>query len=407
MRIELVAIGNEILSGRILNTNAAFISEHLYQNGWLVERHTTLPDDPEQIRQGLQEALHRSAVVIVTGGLGPTCDDLTRHVIAAIFDSEFHYNQEVADDLIKRFGQKLPSLKDQATIPSKATPILNKFGTAPGLRFQTKTSTLFCLPGVPSEMENMFVADVLPHLHKIFATKEKIYSQKVHICLCTESAIDPTLRKLKKRYPELDVGIYPSYGTVTIVFASKDKHTLDAAKEVLVTEFATYVFESESGYIEEAVHQLLISERKTLALAESCTGGAIAARLTAIAGASDYFLGSAVVYSEELKHAFLHVSKNTLSNKGAVSEEVVREMLSGIFEKTSADYGIAVTGIAGPSGGTPEKPVGTIWAAVGERGKEPDVGTFFVRGSRKTIITFTGDRLLSNLWRKIAYGMSS
>ena len=407
MNIELIAIGNEILSGRVVNTNVAFLSEQIALNGWNVQRHITLPDDPKKIEQGIKESIERAAIIIVTGGLGPTCDDLTRNAMASIFNSDFYYDENVAQDLIKRYGKNLLSLEDQATIPSKAVPILNKFGTAPGLIFKNKKSTLFALPGVPHEMEQMFINDVLPYLYKLFDKIEKVHTRKLHICLNSESSVDPTLRNLQERYPELDIGIYPSYGILTVVFRSKNLKILESAQHILKEEFDTYVFESSSGLIEEAVHQAMGAKGKKLALAESCTGGSIAARLTSLPGSSDYFLGSVVVYSNEFKHNFLHVSKNTLLEHGGVSRQTVSEMLVGLFKNTTADYGVAVSGIAGPSGGTLEKPIGTIWAAIGERGKEPDVSTFTIKGSRKTIITVASVRLLSFLWRKVLHGVSS
>jgi nicotinamide-nucleotide amidase len=243
-------------------------------------------------------------------------------------------------------------------------------------------------------------------LREYFHSKQKLLIEKHYLCLTSESAVDPTLRELKSNYPDLDVGIYPSYGLLTVVFAAHKRATLDAAKQLLHKRFETFLYDTLSGSIEEAVHNWMIVNRKTLALAESCTGGAMAARLTALPGSSDYFLGSAVVYSNAWKHQLLGVDQATLNKHGEVSEATVREMLSGLFLRTDADYGVAVTGFAGPTGGSPDQPIGTVWAAIGQRGHLPDVGKLFVRGNRKTIITVATNRLLAILWRKAAHGVS-
>jgi nicotinamide-nucleotide amidase len=397
--IEIIAIANEVLCGMTVNTNAAFISEQLSLAGWTISRHTTLPDDPAALEEGLKEALERSSLVITTGGLGPTCDDLTRDVFAKLFDSPLRFDETVAAHLKKRFGNQLISLEDQATIPAKAQPLLNDVGTAPGLVFPH----LIALPGVPQEMRHMFLHKVLPYLKEHFPIPPDRHRETIHLCLLPESAIDPLLREIQADNPEVSIGIYPSYGTVTVFFSGAKKEQVALASQRLQKAFATHIF--PTGKIEEAIHETLIQRKKTLALAESCTGGLIASHLTALPGASAYFLGSLVVYSNSLKERLLGVSPETLRQHGSVSPEVASEMLQGLFKATGADYGIAVSGIAGPTGGTPEKPVGTIWAAIGERGKPPHIGTFQARGSRETIILSTTRRLLGHLWRQLAYNV--
>ena len=405
MIIELISIGDELLKGITVNTNAAFLSRHLQQNGYAVSRQTTLSDQRESLLAGFKDALERADLVIATGGLGPTLDDQTRHVAAELFHSDFRFDQTIADDITRRFSGMNVSMEDQATVPTKAKTLPNRVGTAPGLLFTEKGKTLILLPGVPREMEPMFLDQVLPFVQKQWPLQDKKFSAQLHFCLVYESHIDPHLRELSKRYPAVEAGIYPSHGVQSVILNSPDKEQLFLFRKELIYNFGDYHYEAPHGKIEEALQAWFIQHKKKLALAESCTGGLISSHLTAIPGASDYYLGSLVVYSNEMKEKILGVSKETLNTYGAVSAEAVYEMLDGVFKKTDADFAIAVSGIAGPSGGTEQKPVGTIWAAIGERGKAPDIGTFKGKGSRQTIILMTTNYLLSTLWRKVEKGI--
>lgn len=401
--IEVVAIGNEVLRGAVLNSNAAYISQALFQQGWKVGRHSVLPDEGDLLKTGLQEALERSSIVITTGGLGPTFDDCTRKAVAELLSSGFHLNKEVEAHLEARFGKSLTSLKDQATIPRKAIPFLNRVGTAPGLLFHHKKKLLLMLPGVPVEMRAMFSEQVLPYLLEHFSPERRRYSESLHLCLMTESTIDPLLREFQATAPEVEIGIYPSQGSVTVSVTAENREMVEPLLNQIKAEFPKNVFSSVSGKIEEAVHELLIAKKKTLALAESCTGGRMASHLTSLSGASEYFLGSIVAYSNELKHTLLSVQEKTLREKGAVCPDTVYEMLLGLFEVTKADYGIAVSGIAGPTGAAPDKPVGTIWAAMGAQGEPPHIFTFHAKGNREKIILYSTNHLFSTFWQRLAF----
>lgn len=397
MQIEVIAIGDEILSGMTVNSNAAYIGKRLMDAGYKVTRQTTLSDTPEVLKAGLKEALERSSIVITTGGLGPTCDDLTRGVAAELFDSPFHLDAKVAEDLSRRFGDSPISLEDQATIPSKAIPFLNTVGTAPGLAFTDEKHSLLLLPGVPTEMRAMFDVSILPYIEAKHPLKKKFFQKWLNFSLLTESQVDPVLRELEKEFPEVCFGIYPAYGTISISLTSFHEEMLEMPADRIFAAFKERAFFSPSREIDEAVHLEMQNRKKTLALAESITGGSMAAHLTAHAGASHYFLGSIVAYSNELKTSLLGVSHATLEKEGAVSRGAALEMLEGVFRLTNADYAIAVTGIAGPTGATPGKPVGTVWGAVGARGKDPFVETFHRRGQRDTVIIYSMRRLFANL----------
>ncbi|MCX6990662.1 MAG: CinA family nicotinamide mononucleotide deamidase-related protein [Chlamydiae bacterium] len=406
MRIEVIAIAEEILKGMIINTNSSYISATLSRLGWSSSRHTVLPDEKEALTEGLKEALARSDLVITTGGLGPTLDDITRHVAAELFSSDFTFNKEIAEDLAKRYGKDLPSLADQATVPTKAHILKNAVGTAPGFVFTDKGKTLVLMPGVPPEMQPMLDQEVIPYLKKNFSNNLKPLVETIHFCLINENMLDPLLRQLKNDYPSMEFGIYPGYGVLTVTLKSGNTIDLKAARDRIVSEFPTHQFTGSSGKIEEALSTLLKEQKKTLSFAESCTGGLMAHKITSLPGASDFFLGSLVTYSNQMKEQVLKVAKTTLESCGAVSKETVEEMLHGLLEVSQADYGIAVSGIAGPSGGTQDKPVGTVWAAIGERGKKPDLFRLDIRGSRQTIILISSIKLLASLYRKIRYGVS-
>ncbi len=405
MHIEIVSIGDELLKGMVVNTNAAYLSHILFENGYEVSRHTVFSDEPPILDKELRAALSRSSVIITTGGLGSTLDDHTRKIAAVLFGSEFAYNEKVAQDLKKRFGDKLANLEDQATLPVAALPLLNSVGTAPGLVFTAPNKMLVLLPGIPLEMQRMFVEKVLPLLKERMPVAKKRESALFHLCLIKESTIDPLLRELKASFPDVHMGIYPSYGMLTILVQSEDAQQLGAVCQALNGRFASHLFFSESGRIEEALQNWFIQNYKRLAFAESCTGGTIASQIVSVAGASAYFLGSFVVYCDALKMRMLGVSEQTLKKYGDVSEECVKEMWEGVLHHSNADFAIAVSGVAGPTGGSAQIPIGTVCAAIGERNKMPDIGTFTISGPRPKVIQSATQYLLGALYRKVAYGI--
>lgn len=367
MSIEVVAVGNEILRGMTVNTNSAYLSRRLTEEGWHVAGQTTLPDEISLLTQGLDEALTRSSVVIATGGLGPTLDDNTAGCAQELFS-------------------KPP------------VPIQNRVGTAPGFLFAENKRVLFLLPGIPQEMEQMFEEEVLPYLQRHVPVSQRLFRESLYFYLLRENDVDPLLRKLQAEN-NLDIGIYPSYSCLSVILRGVDKDHVMAAKIALAKAFEGSLLPAPS--LAESIHFWMTKHRKTLAFAESCTGGFMASKITALAGASDYFLGSLVTYSNGLKQHFLDVSPETLKKHGAVSGETVKEMWKGLLQKTGADYGIAVSGIAGPNGGTDEKPAGTIYYALGEKGEKPEVGTFHLHGNRQTVILRTTLRLFALLLKKI------
>lgn len=403
MKIEVIAIGSEILSGYTVNSNASYISMQLTKRGIETHYHTTLPDIEEKLVQAFNRAFERSDIIIATGGLGPTCDDLTRDVVAKLLDSPLVHRKEIEEMLVSRYGEKAVSLRDQATLPDKAIALENSLGTASGLYFYEKGRHLFLLPGVPSEMKEIFNRSLLPRIEHLVPQNERFLNESLHFTTIFESKVDPLLRELKKQFPKIKVGIYPFRGLISVQlshpFEKGAEEKLKRCKELLLDEFGDFSYPSSSGAIEEAVKSLFIEKQLTLTTAESCSGGAIAARLTALPGASNFFSGGVVTYSNEMKKRLLDVSENTLLNHGAVSREVVVEMAEGALQLAGSDASIAISGIAGPTGGSSEKPVGTVWLAIA--GKEIETKEWLLKcglKSRQMIIDYSVNRALGELY---------
>jgi len=367
MSIEIVSIGNEVLRGIIVNTNAAFLGRRLTEEGWEIACQTTLPDDKPILTLGLNEALVRNDVVIATGGLGLTVDDNTFGCAKELFSKPPH-------------------------------EMRNGVGVASGYFFSENKKLLFLLPGVPSEMEQMFEDSVFPYLKKHLPVKP-LHREEIHFYLLREDDVDPLLRDLQKEYG-LDVGIYPSYSGVAVILRGPKKAHVIEARKAVEKAFKTSLL--PVAKLEEAIQRWMVEHHQTLALAESCTGGFMAAQLTAIQGASEYFLGSVVAYANSLKEGLLGVSQDALNKHGAVSREVVHEMWTGLMKQSGADYGIAVSGIAGPQGGTPEKPVGTIFYALGKKSQMPVIDTLHVKGNRQTVILRTTKKLFGFLLKNLS-----
>lgn len=401
MKIEILSIGDELLKGATVNTNATFISKELFQAGYGVARQTVLADDAAELRCGLNELLTRNDVVISTGGLGPTLDDITRKVVADYYGVDFRYDAAVAEDLKKRYGEQAISVADQASVPSSAKIMPNRLGTAPGLIFDQGPCTLFLLPGVPVEMEALMREGVLPYLREHLSHSQRKVVRSCYFFGLSEAVIDPAVRMIARDLPSLEIGIYPSFGTVAVHFSLPDKPenlpALEAAQQKLLAQFGEHAYNSPSGKLEEAVHNLLIAKGFTLATAESCTGGNIASRLTQLPNASRYYAGSIICYSNQMKIDLLDVSPSTLQKHGAVSEEVVKEMALGLLNKCHTDFGVAITGIAGPDGGSAVKPVGMMWGAVIHKGMPPLAWSFHRRGNRKMIIEGASNAILAKL----------
>lgn len=374
MKATIITIGDEILIGQIVDTNSVSIAKHLNSAGIVVREKLSIGDDREQIQQCVTRALDQFEVTIITGGLGPTKDDITKKTLAELFHSGMHYDQTVADHVERMLtarGIEFNELnRSQAMVPDCATVLFNAHGTAPGMWFERDGHVVVSLPGVPFEMEHLMQDEVMPRLKARFSLR-----QIVHRTMITAGLAESMLAKRIESWenalpPYLKLAYLPNPGAVRLRLSAYEVEGESVAREIdrqfeaLRKLIPHYVIGYETATMQELVHEILTERHQTLATAESCTGGTIASRFTAIPGASAYFRCGVVSYSNEAKAEVLGVRAEDIARYGAVSETVARQMAEGARRIAKADYAVATTGIAGPTGGTAEKPVGTVWIAV-------------------------------------------
>ena len=374
MKASILTIGDEILIGQIVDTNSASIARHLNNAGIVVWERTSVGDQREQITEAVKRAMNQSDVVILTGGLGPTKDDITKKTLAELFGSRLVCDQTVANHvrrMLEARGIEYNRLnRDQALVPECCTVLFNAHGTAPGMWFERDGHVVVSLPGVPFEMEHLMEDEVMPRLKTRFALR-----QIVHRTMITAGLPESMLAKAIETWenalpPYLKLAYLPNPGAVRLRLSAYEVEGESVSKEIerqfeaLRRIIPHNIIGYETATMQELIHKLLTERRQTLATAESCTGGTIAARFTAMPGASAYFLCGVVSYSNASKQAVLGVDPDTIARYGAVSEQVVRQMAEGVRHLANAHYAIATTGIAGPTGGTPEYPVGSVWIAV-------------------------------------------
>ncbi len=390
-----LAVGSELLGDRRLDSNSLTITRTLARYGIAVEEKRVVGDSVDQVATAIRELKGRHDLVVVTGGLGPTADDVTRDAVARAFDRGIAPSAEVEGWIRKRYrdlGRTMPEVcLTMARVVEGSRPLRNNRGSAPGLMVETHGRIVAVFPGVPFEMEEMLERDLVPEIAAWSGGAAKI-SRTLLLGGVVESDTEEKVRHLYDRFGRENVTILASYGVVRLVLSAEGDEaaarrrvlTMEAAfREVLDDDVAGVDID---GLAEVALQQLR-QRRQTLATAESCTGGLISADLTEVPGSSDVFLGGVVSYSNEVKEGFLDVPHETLMKKGAVSDEVARAMAAGARRRLSADWGIGVTGIAGPGGGTEDKPVGLVhWAVAGPQGIE----------SRRRV--FLGDRSIIRRW---------
>ncbi len=375
MNATIVTIGDEILIGQIVDTNSVSIAKRLNNIGITIFEKLSIGDSREVIVSTIERAMNNSKVVIITGGLGPTKDDITKHTLANMFGSKLVYNDtegEHVRQLLARRGIEFTELnRGQAMLPECCTVLHNAHGTAPGMWFDTpKGGVVVSLPGVPFEMEHLMEDEVIPRLKARFELQSI-----VHRTLITrgipESLLAARIEAWEDALPKyLHLAYLPAPNVVRLRLSAYDVDKEQATTEIeaqfdkLRNLIGDNIVGYEGSTLEALVHDILIQRGKSLAVAESCTGGVIASKFTAMAGASNYFLGGVVAYANEAKRDILGVSMDDIECFGAVSEVVALEMAEGVRRITGADYAIATTGIAGPTGGSKQKPVGTVWMAI-------------------------------------------
>ncbi len=396
-RAEVLAIGDELVHGSGIDTNSAWLSRRIEALGIALPRFTVVGDDQRELEDALREACARADLVLTTGGLGPTEDDRTRHALAAAKGVELAFDERSWEWIRAYFAQRGRRLLDdnrrQALVPAGAEPLENRWGTAPGIRIEIGNALVFSLPGVPSEMRAMFEGHVVPAIEARFGGElAPLAHHTLRVLGPTEAALGARLEDLMRPGGAAEVGITAHFGMLSVRIAARGADPAAAAARA--TEVAAIVrarvaeelvYEGDESLQERVVHELC-ARGATLATAESCTGGMVAKMLTDVAGSSAVFPGGFVTYSNARKQEDLGVPAAVLEESGAVSEPVARAMAEGVLRRVRADLAVAITGIAGPDGGSEEKPVGTVWFGIcagGEtvawRRQIPPIGRAFVR----------------------------
>lgn len=374
MKAEIITIGDEILIGQIIDTNSAWIAEQFNLNGIEIYQITSVHDEPEHIEEALRLAEGKVDVVILTGGLGPTRDDITKIALCNFFNTKLVFHEPTFNHIRERFRNRNIDLnkmnRDQALMPESCQVLHNKVGTAPGMWFRKNNTVFISVPGVPFEMKYLVEHEILPRLqpsgktqailHKTIQTQglpESMLAEKIENW---ESSLPPNIR----------LAYLPNPMSVRLRLSAMGLHMNELEQQVegeidrLKQLIPEYIFGYDNETLAEVTGRLLKEINQTLAVAESCTGGYISHLITLVPGSSEYYKGGITAYSNELKEQLLNVSPQIIREHGAVSEPVARHMAEGVRKALNTDYAIATTGIAGPGGGTPEKPVGTVWMAV-------------------------------------------
>jgi nicotinamide-nucleotide amidase len=375
MKAEILAVGTELLMGQIANTNAQYISSRLPDVGIGVYYHDVVGDNPERLKQSLSLALSRSDVIILTGGLGPTRDDLTKETVAGMLGRKLVLDQESLDVMEEFFKKRCKRMTDnnmkQAYLPEGCIIIRNKNGTAPGCIIEDNGKVVVMLPGPPSEMKPMFDETVMPYFQA--RSEYRLESRFLRIFGIGESAVEDMLLDLIDNQTNPTIAPYAKDGEVTLrLTAMYDKNSIGEdiigpVEAEIRRRLGDAVYSSDNSSLDEIAARLLIDSGKTLSVAESCTGGMVSSRLTDMPGISAVFDRSIVTYSNRAKMEELGVSRETLDTYGAVSEQTASEMAEGVRRISGTDIGISVTGIAGPGGGSDEKPVGLVFTALAHR----------------------------------------
>jgi nicotinamide-nucleotide amidase len=390
MRAEIIAVGSELLTPFRQDTNSLWLTNELNRLGIRVVHKAIVGDAPDEMRSSFRYAMDRADVTISCGGLGPTDDDRTRETVAELLGRKLKLNEEILrgiQERFRRFARTMPEINArQAMVPEGATILPNSRGTAPGLWLEAGGHIIVMLPGVPHELKTLFENEVRPRLGRV-APAERLYTRELRISGLPESEVETRVRPLYALYPDTETTILSAPTGIQLhprIWSSDAAHAEAILNEItsrMALALGEYLYSTHGETLEEVVARLLTENRTTVAVAESCTGGMLAERLTNLAGSSAYFLGGVVCYSNELKTSLVGVPAETIEAKGAVSSEVALALADGIRRRTGATLGVGITGIAGPGGGTPEKPVGLVHIGIADE-----------RGPRERAFRFTGDR---------------
>ncbi len=413
MGAELLTIGTELLLGQIVDTNAAWMAQRLAEAGIDVFYKSTVGDNWGRIEAAMRLAMSRADVVLMTGGLGPTEDDLTRDVLAAVLERPLRLDPEVLTAIEQRFARRRVPMPEnnrkQAMVPEGAEVLHNPRGTAPGLWIRRGPCALACMPGVPSEMRPMLLDQVVPRIRANFDIRSRIVSRVLKTCGISESTLDQRIGDYFREMRNPTIGVLAHAGEIHVRLTCKGDDPgeiaakLDALEEKIRARLGHLVFGRDEDTLEAVVGRLLRERHATLAIAESCTGGLVASRVTDIAGSSDYFERGVVAYSVAAKQSMLDVSPSLIQQQGVVSLEVARAMAAGVRRISGADLGLATTGIAGPGGGTSETPVGLVCVALAWEGGD-GAREFRLLGDRGQV-KFRGSQMALEMVRRHLLGV--
>ncbi len=377
MQVTIITIGDELLIGQVVDTNSALMAKELNQIGLSVKQIYSISDDAEAIKSTLDIALYSTSIVLLTGGLGPTKDDITKHVLAEYFGTQLVFNPDVLANverlLLKRLGSLNKLNQSQAMVPESCKVLINEYGTAPAMWFEKDGKIVVSMAGVPFEMEHSMKTHIIPTLKERFQLGEVVH-KTLMVSGYPESVLSEFIEDIEDALPEtIKLAYLPSPGIVRLRLSSKTDvngvlpDPMQPHVDKLYERLGDAIFAEDDEAIEAHLGTLLKDRNLFLGTAESCTGGSIGALVTSISGSSQYFAGSVVAYQNAIKERVLGVSPNDLEQFGAVSEAVVKQMVLGALESLNCDIAVSTSGIAGPTGGTEEKPVGTVWIAVGNK----------------------------------------
>ena len=396
MNVEIIVIGDELLIGQVTDTNSGWIARELNHIGWEVTEITTVRDRSREITDALNSSFGRVDVVLMTGGLGPTKDDITKQTLCDYFGGKLVFDESVFANVETIFRRRKltmnESTRNQAYVPNVCTVIQNPVGTAPVMWFERNGKVLVSMPGVPTEMKTVMKEAVISRLREYFQDHSSILHRTCLVKDFTESRLSETLSDFEAQLPAcIKLAYLPTPGVIRLRLTARGDEESYLQKIIddeffkLRTILGSHLFCGSDTTLAGALGSILTERGETLATAESCTGGNIAHEITRVAGSSVYFKGSVVAYSNEVKTRVLNVSSETLSGFGAVSRETVLQMVSGVQRLLSSDCAIATSGIAGPGGGSVEKPVGTVWSAV-RYGERSEAECFCFEGDREQVI---------------------
>ena len=390
MKAEIIAVGSELLTPFRLDTNSLFLTSELNQVGLRVVHKAVVGDAPDEMCLSFRHALERADVIVSSGGLGPTDDDRTRQTVADLLGRKLYTDEEVLQSIrerFRRFGRAMPGINErQALVIEGATVLKNPRGTAPGLWIEAKGKIIVLLPGVPVELRALMEQEVKPRLLKL-GLRERLYTRELRITGIFESDVEQRVSPLYAQYPDTDTTILAAPTGIQLHprmwsdDPAKAEETLDELVQRMSLVLGEHLISTRGESLEQIVAKLLTENHATIAVAESCTGGLLAERLTSVPGSSAYFLGGGVCYSNEQKTSMAGVPPELIESKGAVSPDVAVALASGIRKRMGATLGLGVTGIAGPSGATPEKPVGLVHIAIADE-----------RSAKETALQLPGDR---------------